>query len=464
MYYTINTIIFQLEKNLATELQENKASQKARQAKEIGISPSDKDLARHVQLRMKRHSCPTFSQEELKILYDKTPILDTMGHNSSNTELRKGHNFTNNEFHEKGSNSINTSPIMHLTNHFMADDEKYSRTSSYESNFSQELVLEYEDANPIPTLVEETPDMLEDTVTAENKASSRSLNTPIKNSINDSPTFKPGHRRTNTAYSIEVKNMSEKMYQRAGLAIRRAASLDKTVLQRPTKFDSRYSEKVTKFTACNLGVATNERLSPSEDSYDLDDDANDLPDSGLVNFADSGIEMSKLDMDVKSLESSDSTLSSVWSSSHDDVHLNQYRVQTSCHEPVVAGKWSTDEDFLMSVIQDQLRQRCLRKSSSRGNDITSRNSVMVVEEDWSQIARPVVSKQLFFPSPSLVFFTSHHHFYKQPNKQYATIINTSRSQQTILITQYHHNKHTPMVMIKLLFFNSTSPISLLQLC
>ncbi|KAH9514133.1 hypothetical protein Btru_030364 [Bulinus truncatus] len=229
----------QAEKGLAVEIREKKSVQKARVAQELGLSPSDKNLSKQAELRLKRNSCPTFSQEELSLIQEPqlltTPRVPRMTIPSTPEDDCASKDET-----DMGNNSVltyNVKKMNRLSLHI--PDEKV-----ISSSFSPLRIIPREDKNGSfgkepasgsPNVEFHLPGAITKSIemncTADDRIDAVTSPAVLPHSAVPTHTAVPPHlsvtnaRRTRGTYSQEVKHESERLLQKASATVRRATSL-----------------------------------------------------------------------------------------------------------------------------------------------------------------------------------------------------------------------------------------------
>ncbi|CAL1534247.1 unnamed protein product [Lymnaea stagnalis] len=367
----------QMDTDLAAEVHEKRLTQKARQARELGMSPDDRRLAKQVELQLKRNSCPVFSIAELHFLEGSADPGDTSMRGDKSGANEKG----NNSMQSRTTDTFTGLPADIYEEEYsdvpcgIHDEPPMSKCEANTISTIDNLTLQQAycilqpsqpqsndicDAVSIPVQTNELPESKRPTQFS-----------AISHEVN--PTAKPRRVRT-SKFSMDVKNESEKLLQSAMAAVRRTASLDKAVVQRPARFMPALSRPPS------LYRSSPSQTSPSEDSDRVTSffsPASCSPDDDIdaVDFGGSSSSVRNTLGDNDSRDPLPPT-----SGSH--VQCESYVIPSQIHELALKEAWSKDEDFLLGVIKDQLRLRSQGEAGVARDVRGSDETVLIVNEEW----------------------------------------------------------------------------------
>ncbi|KAI8795939.1 Connector enhancer of kinase suppressor of ras 1, partial [Biomphalaria glabrata] len=416
----------QAEQRLADEIRAKKSVQKARVALEIGMSPSDKNVSKQAELRLKRNSCPTFSLTDLNQVQGDSlrRTSDISGIISSDKgTLQKG---------DKSFLPLETKKLTGLSPDIY--DENYAS-----SHFKIAHLIS-PDSSTVSACVDDINKVSDtsaslglnshiDLVAAEAETT-HSASWELKHHHKVVADVKSRH----VAYSPEVKHESERLLQKAAATVRRAASLNISDVKPATHpRNSVFKPRVTSFFTpvqkrspgeTNTDQLTSRNLLPNvnliQDATKVATDTSTLSDdqtpSGNIEpryetkvsrnpSTDKEISNVEVSLSTESDSSflSDSKKETSSSYSNQPEAAPQYRFDSNVHDSALQESWSTDQSFLLAVISDKLRQRRQRESQDTTSHCFNEN-VLVVHDDlplnFTKKVSRVVNRIVYFSALS----------------------------------------------------------------
>ncbi|KAK6965608.1 hypothetical protein BgiMline_029640, partial [Biomphalaria glabrata] len=414
------------EQRLADEIRAKKSLQKARVALEIGMSPSDKNVSKQAELRLKRNSCPTFSLTDLNQVQGDSlrRTSDISGIISSDKgTLQKG---------DKSFLPLETKKLTGLSPDIY--DENYAS-----SHFKIAHLIS-PDSSTVSACVDDINKVSDtsaslglnshiDLVAAEAETT-HSASWELKHHHKVVAEVKSRH----VAYSPEVKHESERLLQKAAATVRRAASLNISDVKPATHPRiSVFKPRVTSFFTpvqkrspgeTNTDQLTSRNLLPNvnliQDATKVATDTSTLSDdqtpSGNIEpryetkvsrnpSTDKEISNVEVSLSTESDSSflSDSKKETSSSYSNQPEAASQYRFDSNVHDSALQESWSTDQSFLLAVISDKLRQRRQRESQDTTSHCFNEN-VLVVHDDlplnFTKKVSRVVNRIVYFSALS----------------------------------------------------------------